>query len=705
MASNELPTPAVDHLPGGWMETPAASHRRQSYIGSEDEATTPHAEQGNDGTFISNALHTTSANYYSGQGAGLFSESSDQTATPSPEIQENVAEEPVEMHEILSDASSSEDKDSDKYESIKPASQAPIRPALQSQQSKPMTEDDLFRVLSRRRTSQATGINRTATRDSAATASSTDEEQDEINKLMSRMFGHTRQEASEEEKTRHVGVVFKHLTVKGMGLGAALQPSVGDLFLNPIRFVKNLVTRGPRQAAGKPPVRTIIDDFSGCVKPAEMLLVLGRPGSGCSTFLKILGNQRFGFEEITGDVTYGGTDAEEMGKKYRSEILYNPEDDLHYATLKVKDTISFALKTRTPGKDSRKEGESRNDYVKEFLRVVTKLFWIEHTLDTKVGNEFIRGVSGGEKKRVSIAEAMITKASVQSWDNSTRGLDASTALEYVQSLRSLTNMANISTSVALYQAGESLFDLFDKVLLIHEGRCYYFGPADHAAAYFKNLGFVQPERWTTADFLTSVTDDHERHIKEGWEDRIPRTSAQFGKAFFESKQYQDNFAEIEEWEGETQRQLEKRQAATTKATKKKNFTLSFPKQVMACTKRQFLVMVGDPQSLGGKWGVILFQALIVGSLFYNLPNTAAGVFPRGGVIFFMLLFNALLALAELTSAFESKPILLKRTLSIPRDSQDLRWDILTSPLQTAASPSTGPPPTPSRKLSSTYPSC
>jgi ABC-type multidrug transport system ATPase subunit len=135
-----------------------------------------------------------------------------------------------------------------------------------------------------------------------------------------------------------------------------------------------------------------------------MLLVLGRPGSGCSTFLKILGNQRFGFEEITGDVTYGGTDAEEMGKKYRSEILYNPEDDLHYATLKVKDTIKFALKTRTPGKDSRKEGESRNDYVKEFLRVVTKLFWIEHTLDTKVGNEFVRGVSGGEKKRVSIAE-------------------------------------------------------------------------------------------------------------------------------------------------------------------------------------------------------------------------------------------------------------------------------------------------------------
>jgi ABC-type multidrug transport system ATPase subunit len=246
--------------------------------------------------------------------------------------------------------------------------------------------------------------------------SSADDNQEEISKLMSRMFGRTRQEESEEEKTRHLGVVFKHLTVKGMGAGAALQPSVGDIFLGLPRLISNVVRKGPRQAAGKPPVRTIIDNFSGCIRPGEMLLVLGRPGSGCSTFLKVIGNQRFGFEEISGDVTYGGADAKEMAKRYRSEVLYNPEDDLHYATLKVKDTLKFALKTRTPGKDSRKEGESRGDYVREFLRVVSKLFWIEHTMGTKVGNEFVRGVSGGEKKRVSIAEAMITKASAQSWD-------------------------------------------------------------------------------------------------------------------------------------------------------------------------------------------------------------------------------------------------------------------------------------------------
>jgi ABC-type multidrug transport system ATPase subunit len=126
-----------------------------------------------------------------------------------------------------------------------------------------------------------------------------------------------------------------------------------------------------------------------------MLLVLGRPGSGCSTFLKAIGNQTYGYESVEGDVRYGGTDSTTMKKKYRSEVLYNPEDDLHYATLTVRDTLLFALKTRTPDKPSRIPGETRKDYQQTFLSAIAKLFWIEHALGTRVGNELIRGISGG----------------------------------------------------------------------------------------------------------------------------------------------------------------------------------------------------------------------------------------------------------------------------------------------------------------------
>lgn len=299
--------------------------------------------------------------------------------------------------------------------------------------------------------------------------------------------------------------------------------------------------------------------------------------------------------------------------------MYNPEDDLHYATLTVHDTLSFALKTRTPGKESRVPGESRKDYRKTFLIAIAKMFWIEHAMGTRIGNELIRGVSGGEKKRVSIAEAMITKASTQCWDNSTKGLDASTALEYVQCLRSVTNMAHISTLVALYQASENLYSLFDKVILIEDGKCAYFGKTEDAKAYFQGLGFECPPRWTTPDFLISVSDPHARRVRNGWEDRIPRSGKQFQETYRKSDVYRDALKDIEEFEKEIELQRQEREAARERV--KKNYTLPFYKQVIVLTHRQFLVMLGDKQSLCGKWGVVTFQALIIGSLFFNLPRT------------------------------------------------------------------------------------
>ncbi|KAK2759372.1 hypothetical protein FQN54_002850 [Arachnomyces sp. PD_36] len=475
---------------------------------------------------------------------------------------------------------------------------ASLRPAPSSKQAR---RDGRGSSLSGEGPISPSSLSRDSSRDAGELAS--------IRRVMTQMFGHERRAASEEEQTRHVGVVWKHLTVKGVGLGATLQKTNADIFLNLPRFLWGLVTGKKKRK----PVKTILDDFSGCVRPGEILVVLGQPGSGCSSFLKAIGNQRAGFESVEGDVNYGGTSAEDMAKKYRSEVLYNPEDDLHYAPLTVRQTLSFALKTRTPGKESRNEGESRSQYRQTFLEGVSKLFWIEHCLDTPVGNEIVRGVSGGEKKRVSIAEALITKASTQCWDNSTRGLDASTALEYVECLRSLTDMAQVSTLVAIYQASESLYKLFDKVILLDQGECIYFGPTSEAKAYFEGLGFECPPRWTTADFLTSVTESYARRVKDGWEHRIPRSPEQFKQAYVQSNAYKATFQGIEDFEKENESQKQ----------------------------------------------VVVFLAIIVGSLFYNLPQTSEGVFTRGGVMFFMILFNALLAMAELTAAFSSRPILQK----------------------------------------------
>ncbi|KAJ6151902.1 hypothetical protein N7497_006221 [Penicillium chrysogenum] len=501
--------------------------------------------------------------------------SEESASTPGANL-EHIPRNPVSSESSSSPVSSSPTTD-----------HAPTRPTpsqSQADSTGPKSDEDGAARTSSRRSTHASGHDTKG------------EEWAQIESLISRMFGPERKANSEEEKTRHVGVVWKNLTVKGVGLGAALQPTNGDIFLGLPRLIKGLFTR-----AGK-----------GCVRPGEMLLVLGRPGSGCSTFLKVLGNQRAGYESIEGNVQYGGTESEKMAKQYRSEVLYNPEDDLHYATLTVRDTLLFALKSRTPGKASRIPGESRKEYQQTFLSAIAKLFWIEHALGTR---------------------AMVTKASTQCWDNSTKGLDASTALEYVQSLRSLTNTANVSTLVALYQASENLFDLFDKVILIDDGKCSFFGPSQDAKTYFEGLGFECPPTLDNPRFFDF-------------------------SAYRKSDTYKRNLADIESFEGEIEGQRQEREAARRKA-KRKNFTISFYKQVMILTHRQFLVMFGDRESLIGKWSVITFQALITGSLFYNLPDTSNGVFTRGGVMFFILLFNALLAMAELTAAFESRPILMK----------------------------------------------
>ena len=120
------------------------------------------------------------------------------------------------------------------------------------------------------------------------------------------------------------------------------------------------------------------------------------------------------------------------------------------------------------------------------------------------------------------------------------------------------------------------------------------------------------------------------------EGRIPRSTEQFVEAFRKSDIHQDNLRDIQEFQRTTEEQRLDRQGATAQKIVRKNYTLSFWDQVNACTKRQFLVIAGDKASVIGKWGSIVFQALIVGSLFYNLPKTSAGVFTRGGVLFLIV---------------------------------------------------------------------
>jgi ABC-type multidrug transport system permease subunit len=267
---------------------------------------------------------------------------------------------------------------------------------------------------------------------------------------------------------------------------------------------------------------------------------------------------------------------------------------------------------------------------------------------------------------VSIAETLATKSTVVSWDNSTRGLDASTALDYANSLRVMTDISNRTTLVTLYQAGEGIYNLMDKVLVIDEGRMVYQGPAKEAKAYFQGLGYYCPDRQTTADFLTACTDATERRFREDFQGPIPKGPIELERAFRESDAYKRVLKDVEDYEKmlkETDHADAREFKDTVHEGKSRTvsdrspYTVSFIRQVLACTKREFWLTMGDRTTLYTKFFIIVSNALIVGSLFHGQPSDTAGAFSRGGTLFFSILFLGWLQLGELMKAVSGRTII------------------------------------------------
>ncbi|KAI0649902.1 pleiotropic drug resistance ABC transporter [Trametes meyenii] len=461
-------------------------------------------------------------------------------------------------------------------------------------------------------------------------------------------------------KSRELGVVFDELRVVGVGAAASYQPTLGST-LNPLNVVRDA------QSALHPATRDILSGFSGVVRPGEMLLVLGRPGSGCSTLLKTLANQRQEYHAVEGDVWYDSLAPEQIERHYRGDVQYCPEDDVHFPTLTVDQTLRFAAETRTPR--ARVNSISREEHVSRMVEVLETVFGLRHVKDTLVGDASVRGVSGGEKKRVSIAEALATRSRLASWDNSTRGLDASTALEFVQALRIATDIARQSTIVAIYQAGESLYEHFDKVCVIYEGKQVYFGPADRARQYFIDMGYEPANRQTTADFLVAVTDPNGRIVRKGFEQRVPRTATEFAEYFRRSEFAALNREDMESYRndfvGKPERVTAYRQSAKAEyakhAHKRGPFVASIPMQARALMRRRVQILRGGIAAQVIQLSSFVLQGIIVGTVFLRLKNETSTFFSRGGVLFFSLLFSALSTMSEIPALFGQRPIVHRQS--------------------------------------------
>lgn len=206
---------------------------------------------------------------------------------------------------------------------------------------------------------------------------------------------------------RTAGLAFRNLNAFGYGAATDYQKDVFNILLETWGFVQNILRINRRRI-------DILRNFEGVVNAGEMLVVLGPPGSGCSTFLKTIAGETHGFTvDPNSYLNYQGISAKQMHKDFRGEAIYTAEVDTHFPALSVGDTLTFAARARLPRHVP--GGVNENVFAEHVRDVVMAIFGISHTINTKVGNEYVRGVSGGERKRVTIAEATLSSAPFQCW--------------------------------------------------------------------------------------------------------------------------------------------------------------------------------------------------------------------------------------------------------------------------------------------------
>ena len=177
---------------------------------------------------------------------------------------------------------------------------------------------------------------------------------------------------------------------------------------------------------------------------------------------------------------------------------YVEQTDTHLPFLTVRETAAFVHDNACVAPDADADEAAKKLHA-EKVDAVTNLLALEGCIDTIIGDDLVRGVSGGEKKRVTIGEALVTNARLLCCDEISTGLDAAVTFNIVAALRAWARKTNGTAVVALLQPTPEVFDTFDTLVLLREGATAYHGPREGAAAYFRKLGFAPPAEGSGED--------------------------------------------------------------------------------------------------------------------------------------------------------------------------------------------------------------
>jgi ATP-binding cassette subfamily G (WHITE) protein 2 len=247
-------------------------------------------------------------------------------------------------------------------------------------------------------------------------------------------------------------------------------------------------------AKGNKRARRILDGLSGTIT-GGFWAIMGASGSGKTTFLSTVSLRLdANYMDITGEFRLNGREYSRADLKAVS--AYVMQDDLLHAELTVYETLWYAAMLRM--------GNTTNELRGKRIGEVLALMRIEHCRDVIIGNSRRKGISGGERKRVSIAVELLSRPKLIFLDEPTSGLDSTTALTVCEALKELADRGECTVMCTIHQPQPTIFELFDNLILMKLGTIVYQGPASKTEAFLEQMGFPCPPDSAIADHLLDV---------------------------------------------------------------------------------------------------------------------------------------------------------------------------------------------------------
>ncbi|KAI1316673.1 ATP-binding cassette sub- G member 2 [Mortierella claussenii] len=392
--------------------------------------------------------------------------------------------------------------------------------------------------------------------------------------------------------------------------------------------------------------RALLSNVSAKATPGRVLAIMGPSGSGKTTLLDLLADrQARNVGKLQGDILLNDVPVKQYGSIRKRLVGYVTQEDDFIETLTVLETLTFAAKMRLPRSMSNKDKIARVYAVMQELNLT-------HIKDTKVGGAVIRGISGGEKRRVTIGIELLSSPSVLLLDEPTSGLSATDALNVANAIKGLAHKGR-TVILTVHQPRSDIYELFDDLLLLSKGKVVYFGKSQTAAAYFESLGHECPVGWNVADYFLDLITLHQDNGTNDDGEASTSTTEDFAQKYSDYLAHNPE-AQLTQLLREQQSSSEKVERDALLNQFKRAYTTEFATttltQTMLLTQRSLINLARHPTIFQASVVIHIIFALVVGSLFSGLkdrPEMGATSFNKSISLFFITSFLATMTFAAM----------------------------------------------------------